>query len=74
MIMKSFILISIYITAFVMFFLLLSLVGMFFTPYSEIISNHNWFMVYAMFLGWWLAIFPAREYYVHHQRYFDKVF
>lgn len=57
-----------------MFFLLLSLVGMLFTPYSEIISNHNWFMVYAMFLGWWLSIFPAREYYIHQQDYFDKVF
>jgi hypothetical protein len=57
-----------------MFFLLLSLVGMLFTPYLEIISNYNWFTVYAMFLGWWLAYFPAREYYIHQQDYFDKVF
>jgi len=72
--MKSFILVSIYITAFVMFFLLLSLVGMFFNPYTIVIHSQGWFMVYTLFIGWWLASFPAREYYVYHQRYFDKVF
>ena len=72
--MKSIILIGTYLVSFVLFFLLLSLIGVFFTPYNEIITNHNWFMVYAMFLGWWLAIFPAREYYIHHEKYFDKVF
>jgi hypothetical protein len=72
--MKSIILIGTYLVSFVLFFLLLSLIGVFFTPYSEIITNHNWFMVYAMFLGWWLAIFPAREYYISKQTYFDKVF
>jgi len=72
--MKSIILIGTYLVSFVLFFLLLSLIGVFFTPYSEIITNHNWFMVYTMFLGWWLAIFPAREYYISKQDYFDKVF
>jgi hypothetical protein len=72
--MKSIILIGTYLVSFVLFFLLLSLIGVFFTPYSEIITNHNWFMVYAMFLGWWLAIFPAREYYISQESYFDKVF
>lgn len=74
MCMKSIILISIYITSFVLFFLLISLVGILFTPYTEIVTNHNWFMIYAMFLGWWLSIFPAREYYVYNEDYFDKVF
>ena len=72
--MKSIILIGTYLVSFVLFFLLLSLIGVFFNPYSEIITNHNWFMVYAMFLGWWLAIFPAREYYISQESYFDKVF
>jgi len=72
--MKSIILIGTYLVSFVLFFLLLSLIGVFFTPYSEIITNHNWFMVYTMFLGWWLAIFPAREYYISQESYFDKVF
>lgn len=74
MCMKSIILISIYITSFVLFFLLISLVGILFTPYTEIVTNHNWFMLYAIFLGWWLSIFPAREYYVYNEDYFDKVF
>lgn len=72
--MKSIILVGTYLVSFVLFFLLLSLIGVFFNPYSEIITNHNWFMVYTMFLGWWLAIFPAREYYISKQAYFDKVF
>jgi hypothetical protein len=72
--MKSIILIGTYLVSFVLFFLLLSLIGVFFTPYSEIITNHNWFMVYSMFLGWWLAIFPAREYYISQEKYFDRVF
>jgi hypothetical protein len=72
--MKSIILVGTYLVSFVLFFLLLSLIGVFFNPYSEIITNHNWFMVYAMFLGWWLAIFPAREYYISQESYFDKVF
>jgi hypothetical protein len=72
--MKSIILIGTYLVSFVLFFLLLSLIGVFFNPYSEIITNHNWFMVYTMFLGWWLAIFPAREYYISQESYFDKVF
>jgi uncharacterized membrane protein len=72
--MKSIILIGTYLVSFVLFFLLLSLIGVFFTPYSEIITNHNWFMVYTMFLGWWLAIFPAREYYISQEKYFDRVF
>lgn len=72
--MKSIILIGTYLVSFVLFFLLLSLIGVFFTPYSDIVTNHNWFMVYAMFLGWWLAIFPAREYYISQEKYFDRVF
>ena len=72
--MKSIILISIYIFSYVFFFLLLSTIGLFFTSYQEIITSQGWFMCYSLFLGWWLAIFPTREYYVYNQDYFDKVF
>jgi hypothetical protein len=72
--MKSIILISIYLGAFVMFYLLLSMVGLFFHPYSVIIQSSGWFMGYTLFIGWWMASFPAREYYVHNEEYFDKVF
>jgi hypothetical protein len=72
--MKSIILVAIYIASFITFFLLLSSVGLFFNPYSVVITSQGWFMVYSLFIGWWLASFPAREYYVYHQTYFDKVF
>lgn len=72
--MKSIILISIYLTAFVLFYLLLSLIGIFFNPYTVIIQSSSWFISYSVFIGWWLASFPAREYYVHNEEYFDKVF
>jgi hypothetical protein len=31
-------------------------------------------MVYSLFLGWWLAIFPAREYYIKNHEHFEQVF
>jgi hypothetical protein len=46
--MKSIILIGTYLVSFVLFFLLLSLIGVIFTPYRDIVTNHNWFMVYAL--------------------------
>ena len=73
-IMKSIILIVIYFVSYMFFFLLLSTVGVFFDSYIEVITSNGWFMAYSLFLGWWLAIFPAREYYVHHEEYFEKVF
>ena len=73
--MKSLILIVIYVGTFIGLFLLFSLIGLLWNDsYSSIIRDGNWFFLYSVVFGWWLAIFPAREYYVHHQRYFDKVF
>jgi hypothetical protein len=72
--MKSIILISIYVGAFVLFYLLLSTIGLLFHPYSVIIQTPAWFIAYSLFIGWWMASFPAREYYVHNEEYFDKVF
>jgi hypothetical protein len=72
--MKSIILISIYVGAFVLFYLLLSTIGLLFHPYSVIIQTPGWFIGYSLFIGWWMASFPAREYYVHNEQYFDKVF
>jgi hypothetical protein len=53
---------------------MLSTVGMFFVPYLEVITSDGWFIGYTMFFGWWLAIFPAREYYIKNEEYFEKVF
>ena len=31
--------------------------------YWEIIGSQNWFFFYIIFFGWWIAGFPASEYY-----------
>ncbi len=72
--MKSIILITTYLASFVLFFLIISSIGLLWCTPSEIYLDRTWFMVYSLFLGWWLAIFPAREYYISKQAYFDKLF
>ena len=72
--MKSIILFTIYFVSYIFFFLLLSTVGMFFVPYVEVITSDGWLIGYTMFFGWWLAMFPAREYYLKNEQYFSKVF
>ena len=72
--MKSIILILIYVATFIGFFLTLSLIGTLWSDYKSIISNIDWFIIYTMFIGWWISIFPTREYYKLHEDYFDDVF
>lgn len=73
--MKTITLFLIYIGTFMLFYLILSTIGLIFgNSYSEIISNGNWFMGYLLILGWWIPIFPTREYYLVHEDYFDNVF
>ena len=71
--MKSIILIVIYLAAFVGLFLLMSLIGLLWNDsYRAIIGDGNWFFLYSVVFGWWLAIFPSREYYTHNEDYFDR--
>ena len=72
--MKSIILFTIYFVSYLFFFLLLSTVGMFFVSYVDVITSSGWLIGYTMFLGWWLAIFPAREYYLANEDHFSNVF
>ena len=72
--MKSLNLILIYLGTFMSMFFLFSLIGTLWFNYSDVISNNGWFMVYSMFFGWWMSIFPTREYYVKNQDYFSEVF
>lgn len=73
--MKTITLFIIYFISYIFFFLLLSTVGMFSgTPYIEVIQSEGWLVTYSLFLGWWLSIFPAREYYLSNEDYFDRVF
>lgn len=71
--MKWTILILIYIAAFMGMFFILSLIGMLWMPYSEVINNINWFMMYSLLIGWWIAAFPAFEYYCLNEDYFDNL-
>lgn len=72
--MKSIVLILIYIASFFGFYLVLSLAGLIWYPYLEVIKNPAWVMIYSLLIGWWVASFPAREYYIKHASYFAKIF
>jgi len=70
--MKSLIAILIYLGTFMGMFFLLSAIGLLWADnYNAIVSDNGWFMAYAMFFGWWMAILPTREYYVANQEYFS---
>lgn len=71
--MRSLLVILIYTGTFMGFFFLFSTIGLLWSEsYSAIVGNHNWFVFYALFLGWWLAAFPTREFYMHHEFYFKE--
>jgi hypothetical protein len=73
--MKSLFLIVIYLGTFIGLFLLFSLIGLLWSDsYRAIIGDGNWFFLYSVIFGWWLSSFPAREYYMHNEEYFDKHF
>jgi hypothetical protein len=74
--MKSIILLGVYLLSFVSIYMMMSLVPLVFsdTSYVEILRNNNWTMMYSLFFGWWMSIFPAREYYLLNQSYLDRVF
>ena len=74
--MKSIILLAIYLLSFVGIYMMLSLVGLAFSEasYLDILRDDPWNFIYCTCFGWWLAIFPAREYYLVHQSYFERVF
>lgn len=74
--MKSIILLAIYLLSFVSIYMMLSLVGLVFSDasYIDILHNDPWSFTYSTIFGWWLSIFPAREYYLINQSYFDRVF
>lgn len=72
--MKTIILILIYIGVFFGLFFLLSLFGIFWQPYKQVISTEPWFQLYSVFIGWWVSIFPAVEYLSLHKDYFKRIF
>lgn len=72
--MKSIILVTTYLLSFILFFFIISTIGLLWSNPIDVYTSKDWFMVYSLFFGWWLAIFPAREYYIANEEYFDKVF
>jgi hypothetical protein len=72
--MRTIILTSIYLGSFMLFYLMLSLIALPFASYIDIISNKSWGACYALFIGWWAALLPTREYYMRNYHYFDKIF
>lgn len=71
--MRSLILMLIFTATFMGMFFLMSLIGLLWCDsYHSIVSDHSWFMKYSIFFGWWLALFPTREYYMHHENYFSE--
>ena len=65
----------IYTATFMGVFFSLSLIGLLWhDSYYAIVSNGGWFMAYTIFFGWWLSIFPTREYYKQHEQYFEEYF
>jgi hypothetical protein len=41
--------------------------------YVKAIEDTTWLAVYTLFFGWWLAIFPTREYYKNNETYFNNI-
>lgn len=74
--MKSIALLGIYLMSFVIIYMMMSLVPLAFSEmsYVEILRSNNWTMMYSLLFGWWMAFFPAREYYLTQQSYLDRVF
>lgn len=74
--MKSIILLGVYLLSFIIIYMMMSLVPLVFsdTSYLDILRNNNWTIMYSLFFGWWMSIFPAREYYLLNQSYLDRVF
>jgi len=62
--MKSLLIILCYTGVFMGMFFLLSTIGLLWIDsYHAIISDPNWFMMYFLFFGWWMAALPTKELY-----------
>lgn len=65
--MKTLALLVTYVLSFICMFYIISLMGIIFLPYTKIITNDGWRIVYTVFFGWWLAILPVRELYIQNK-------
>lgn len=74
--MKSITLFCIYIVTFFGFYMFLSLGGLILSEssYLSILHDGGWFYIYFIFIGWWISVFPAREYWIKHEDKFEEIF
>lgn len=72
--MKSLTLLAIYILSFIIIFCILScVVGLFMQSYIKAIESTTWLGAYTLFFGWWMAVFPTKEYYKNNETYFNNI-
>jgi succinate-acetate transporter protein len=73
--MKAITCIMIFLFYFMFFYFLLSAIGLLWSDsYVNCIRSGGWFAVYSIFIGWWLAMFPTREFYYRHEQDLKHVF
>lgn len=70
--MKTIILILFYLASFAGFFFALSLFGLLWFSYGEVVTNVSWFIIYTIFIGWWISFLPCTEYWKRNQEYFQE--
>ena len=62
--MKNTVSMVVYLITFFAMFFILSMLGMVFGfTYKESLESEQWFIIYFMFLGWWMALIPAHDTY-----------
>lgn len=60
--MKNTMSMVVYVITFFAMFFCLSILGMCFgATYKQTIGSGNWFVMYSIFLGWWIALIPAHD-------------
>ena len=73
--MRFIILILTFVAGHMLFFFVLSTIGLLWIhSYKAIISDPGWFVFYSMFFGVWIGFIFARSYYLLHERYFARLF
>jgi purine-cytosine permease-like protein len=65
--MKIVSLITVYIMAFELGYLVLSTFGLLSgLSYEDILTHYEWLVFYTAVFGWWMALLPAKVYYDKH--------
>lgn len=65
--MKIVSLITVYVIAFELGYLVLSTFGLLSgLSYKDILTHYEWLVFYTAVFGWWIALLPAKVYYDKH--------